>query len=276
MSPCAPVLRVLLVATLPLVAQPVAMVADCQPRVSFRKGPEVRLLDEITPGRVLVLERGARLVLLHMRTGDELRFVGPGQVSFDPQGNLKGAKPEATRRLPSLQGAPRVRLQGLIPAATLMRGDLDSTDLEVVPVGPAVLTERPTFHWRAVEGVTAYRFKLYDGQGNLRLEREVTEPRLALGTPDALQEGERYTWVLEAKAAGMAPLVGSGRIRLLEKELRVHVERVRPAANAPFSERLVYAALLDELRLHDEAQRLWKDMAAERPDSPSLKRLADR
>lgn len=255
---------------------PVAMVADCQPKVVFLPGREVKLLDEVLPGKALRLDKGARLVLLHMKTGEELRFEGPAQVRFDAQGNLKGDAPRATRRLPSLQGSPKLKLQGLMPAATLMRGDSDTADLDVHPLGPALLTSTPTFTWQAQGGTTQYVFRLYDHQGKLRFERTLDAPTLTLGTAEALAEGERYTWVVEARGAGVAPVVSSGRVRLLEPGLRDHLARVRPKEGAPFSERVAYAALLEELRVRDEAREYWKAMAAERPESGSLKMLADR
>jgi hypothetical protein len=57
--------------------------------------------------------------------------------------------------------------------------------------------------------------------------------------------------------------------------LRAQAEVLRPAAAAPLSTRVAYAAWLDQMELKDEARKYWKAAAAERPDDPRLKSLAE-
>lgn len=57
--------------------------------------------------------------------------------------------------------------------------------------------------------------------------------------------------------------------------LRAQAEALRPAAGAPFSERVAYAAWLEQQQLGDEARAWWKKLAAERPDSAQLRALAN-
>jgi hypothetical protein len=53
-------------------------------------------------------------------------------------------------------------------------------------------------------------------------------------------------------------------------ELRARVDRARPRADASFGDRLLYALLLDELGVREEAGQLWTQLARERPADSDL------
>jgi hypothetical protein len=55
--------------------------------------------------------------------------------------------------------------------------------------------------------------------------------------------------------------------------VRAEAEALRPAASAPLSTRIAYAAWLDQMELKDEARKYWRAAAAERPDDARLKAL---
>jgi hypothetical protein len=49
---------------------------------------------------------------------------------------------------------------------------------------------------------------------------------------------------------------------------------LRPRKDAQLSERVAFAAWLEQLELKEEARKYWKDLAAERPEDARLKSLA--
>lgn len=71
--------------------------------------------------------------------------------------------------------------------------------------------------------------------------------------------------------AGLAP-------REVEREpsLDEELEKLRPKADAPFSERVVFAKLVEHYGRPAQARSLWKALAHERPDDPTLQALAAR
>ena len=52
--------------------------------------------------------------------------------------------------------------------------------------------------------------------------------------------------------------------------------KLKPGANAGFSDWMLYAVALEELKQTPEAREVWKKLAAERPDEPRLRQFAER
>lgn len=75
------------------------------------------------------------------------------------------------------------------------------------------------------------------------------------------------------RPGGVTPATFVMRNRI-SPELRAHIEALRPAAGAPVSERVAFAAWLEQMQLKDEARDYWRALAAERPDSAELKALS--
>jgi len=71
-------------------------------------------------------------------------------------------------------------------------------------------------------------------------------------------------------ATGGKTIEGWTEFGIATSDLRARVERARPPANAAFGDRVLYALLLEELGVREEALRLWQALAAERPSDPDL------
>lgn len=52
-------------------------------------------------------------------------------------------------------------------------------------------------------------------------------------------------------------------------------EKLRPADNAPFGDWVVYAMGLEQIGLTGEAKGVWRKLAAQRPNDPKLRQLAE-
>lgn len=95
----------------------------------------------------------------------------------------------------------------------------------------------------------------------------VTDGAPAQATPAAPEKR------IDVKPGGVTPATFAMR-GTRSAELNARIAELRPAANAPFSERVAFAAWLEQLQLKDEARVYWKALAAERPDSATLRALA--
>jgi len=52
-------------------------------------------------------------------------------------------------------------------------------------------------------------------------------------------------------------------------------EKLRPADNAPFGDWVMYAMGLEQIGLTGEAKTVWRKLAAQRPNDPKLRQLAE-
>jgi hypothetical protein len=68
--------------------------------------------------------------------------------------------------------------------------------------------------------------------------------------------------------------IGTARFRTLPAAALQDAQKRRPAEKAEFSDRLMYALLLQEMGAVQEAQEAWAKLAQERSDLPELANLA--
>lgn len=272
--PCLPLL--IPAACLSLSAQGIVMVVDLRGPVTLEGPKSLKLLDELGSGATILMGANSHLTLLNLKTGEELVFQGPCKLKLDAQGRVAGKPPQRTRRLPAFQGQTRLNVRGMVQAATVLRGDGESTDLQVLPCGPVVTEALPGIRWKDCGPGSRYRFKLFNARGDLHAEYEGTATSFSLLEPRGLKEGERYTWILEAHPSNEAPVAQSGRLRLLSSGQKAMLDKARPGPEASFADRVIFAALLEELRIKDEARSLWQALSRERPEDERLRVMAAR
>ena len=83
-----------------------------------------------------------------------------------------------------------------------------------------------------------------------------------------------YTWEVSTHAADGRRYISAGDFSIATQAVRVQAQSLRPAAGAPVSERVAYAAWLEQMELKDEARKYWRALATERPEDVRLKALA--
>lgn len=112
-----------------------------------------------------------------------------------------------------------------------------------------------------------YRFK-----GPATISFAAKGPNVLKGAPAERVEAEpKRMATLQPGAVAPATYVMRQKI---SAEQRAKIEAARPAADAPFSKRVAFAAWLQQLGLKDEARDYWKKLAEERPESEQLKKLS--
>ncbi len=260
----------------PAWAESIALVTDVSGRVTGQ-GP-VTILSEIAADTRVQLESGARLVVIYFRSGDEYTFTGPAQIQFrttEPQ-VLSGAKPQK-RASPLRKGGKDVTIKpvSVTQAAYVMRSGRPTARIKLLTLsGTKTLDASPEFRWQEIEPGAKYRFELTDDTGRSVYESDVTGSALKLPLPVRLREGVPYTWELSARLADGRRYVSAGDFSIVTPQLRAEADALRPAAGAPVSERVAFAAWLEQMELKDEARKYWRVLAAERPEDAKLKALA--
>jgi hypothetical protein len=260
----------------------VAMVTDLQGKatmVADGRAREVTILAELEAGTQVQLAAGATLVALYLDAGDEYVFKGPAAVVF------RAAQPDVTsgakpvKRSPSLgKGGSGVRIKpvGVAQGAMVMRGFLTSARIQLMNLHKTrTLETQPEFHWQELQPGVKYHIEITDDTGRTVHETQVEASSFKLPAAVALKEGVPYTWEVSARLPDGRKYSSSADFAIAPAELRAQVEALRPAASAPLSSRIAFAAWLDEKELKDEARKYWKSAAGERPDDPRLKALAE-
>jgi len=266
---------ILVLGAAPAVAQSVAMVTDVSGRVTGAGA--VTILTEIAVDASLRLDAGSRLVAIYLKSGDEYTFTGPAQVQFravEPR-VIQGARAQKKASPLGKGGNVTIKPMGVAQAAYVMRSGRTTARIKLLTLsGTKSLESSPEFRWQELEAGVAYRFELTDDTGKSLHVATVTGSGFRLPSSVQLREGVGYTWEVSARTPEKRRYVSAGDFSLASADLRTQAESLRPADGAPVSERVAYAAWLENAELRDEARRYWRALAKERPEDEKLKALA--
>jgi len=255
-------------------AQSVAMATDVAGQVTSG-GKSVSILSEIAADARVELSPGARLVAVYLQGGDEFAFSGPARIQFrspEPQ-VLSGAKPQ--KRASPLGKGVAVKPVNVTQAAFVMRSGRPAERIKLFTLsGTRTLEATPEFRWQEIEPGAQYRFELTDETGKSLLETTAQGESLSLPASVQLREGVQYMWELSARLSDGRRYVSTGDFSVAPVDLRSQAESMRPPTGAPVSQRVAYAAWLEQMELRDEARKYWRALAAERPDDERLRALA--
>lgn len=261
-------------------AQAVAVVTDVKGAVAFASGGKpVALLSELATGADIQLDKGATLSFVYLQSGTEFQLRGPARITLGATGPQSVAGASAILRS-SVVAAETARLQTtngrVVLGGMVMRGPgLDRFKL-LEPTGK-VLGVRPTFAWTLPPGNARVQFELRDeGSDKQLLSTTVSGSQLVLDDSVQLQAGVNYVWSLTLEVPGANSLVRSSYFSLSSPQERERMEALRPGPQAPFSDRLIYASLLEQGRFLSDSRKLWQQLADERPDLPELRSLANK
>ncbi len=260
----------------------VAMVTDLQGKASMAgegRTRDVTILAELEAGVQVQLAAGATLVALYLDAGDEYVFKGPASIVFksaQPE-VTSGAKPE--KRSPSLgKGGKDIRIKqvGMAQGAMVMRGFRSGARIQLLNLHKTrTLETQPEFRWLELQPGVKYQIEITDDTGRAVHEAQVDRASFKLPASVPLKEGVPYTWEVSARLPDGRKYTSSADFAVAPADLRAQAEALRPAASAPLSSRIAYAAWLDQVELKDEARKYWRAAASERSDDPRLKALAD-
>ncbi len=262
-------------------AQPVAMVTDIvggNSVTGMGESTELSLLAELAPGGGIDLAAGSRLVIVYYESGNEYVFAGPASIRIGAEAPevLSGNSPEERQVLLASGGAEIIiQPAGMVQASMVLRGSDPNIDIRLDNlVDTKTLERRPVFRWRPMPGSATYHFELIDDSGESLVEADVAATEFLLPEAVTLEVGVTYTWEVTARTPDGVLHGGWGDFVLATDAERALVEELRPPDDAPFSRRVMFAMVLQQMELLDEALVHWKGLLAERGDDPKLRQLA--
>jgi hypothetical protein len=251
--------------------QGVAMVADLHGAVT-RSGRPLDLLMEIPDGTELVLGDGAAITLLALADGTETVVTGPGTAIVGATAVSPAGGATATSSKPRV-AALSLRPDDYQQAAVVMRGAAQATVSGLSPDGGVVLGP-PVLAWSGADGdpgAAPCTVVVDDATGERVHEASVEGPSLALPADLPVAAGETLRWALSCPGLDRR----DASFTLAEAGLAARFLSLRPAADAPFAERVAYARALAAAGLEHDSQAAFHHLAIERPASLHLRILAN-
>lgn len=272
-------LSALLVFSLSAKAQSeLGMVLDVQGTVTAAdagKSAKVEMLTYLKPNMDLELPAGSSLTVTWYATSKEMKFGGPAKLKVTRekiqvvQGSGANERSLAEDRLAS----GRKGMPGRLAQATIMMRSVKAPAQESIspPKGAKVSSVTPRISWKGADD-RSYRLVVLDGRGKTVME-QVVKGNAAEVPAHKLAWGEGYKWRASFEPGAVT---AEGDFSVIERGDAERLAKIRPAANATFSDWVLYAMALEDLQLAGEARPIWKKLAAERPEQPKLKQFAER
>ena len=255
-------------------AQGVAFITDLKGDVTIEGNQRPLVLAELTRGQKLTLGADGRAAIMYIATGKEYALKGPGEYLVKDTEVTNAAGAAAAARTTEWRASSAVLAQvaqtsnASVRMRSLAKPRVEPGPVLVYPTQGNVSTLQPTFRWNSMDARTPGEITLnVDGQDKPVHRAKTTGA--AYKMPARLKPATDYQW----KVSVGSEELGTGRFRTLPADAIRTIDARRPAARAEFSDRLMFALLLQEMGATQEARELWSSLSQERADLPELSAL---
>lgn len=262
----------------------VAMVTDVKGAATItEKGnhEKLALLAYLMPDSEIQIEGGARVVITYFSKPQEFVFTGPAKVQINADGPkvLTGGAAE-TRKLGQEKASvakkfSAMQREKLSQATFEMRGVKAGVRL-LGPVETAVLGTTPEFVWFGPQSAAEYHFTLTGENGRAIQDAKTSQSVWRLPKAAPLTRGKSYQWKAETTLPSGETLSAAGKFTVMDEEKARKMIDARPKPGAEFSERVLYAAMMETEGLKYEAMMEWQALLAERPNDLTLQERSNR
>jgi hypothetical protein len=255
-----------------LAAEGVAFIANLKGEVALDGAGRPALMAELPRGQKIVLGKDASLSVMFIQSGKEFALKGPGRfvVNSSDISASNGAPPAARQTewrtnsqvlvQVSQSSSASIRMRRIVPAKA------DDKAALVYPTHGKISTLQPTFRWNTGGAASPFEFTIVYAadRGSPLNKAKVAGDSYRL--PVTLKPDTEYAWRVTATDTE----IGSGVFRTLPRDALRQAEKRKPHDKAEFSDRLMYALMLQEMGATQDAQEVWSTLAQERTDLPEL------
>lgn len=258
-----------------LAAGAVAFVTDLSGEVSVDGGSRPLLMGELAKGQRLAVRGGGALSVMYVQSGREFVLKGPGDFTVGEREIVaaSGTAPAARETPWRASGEVLVKVAQTQSASIRMRSLAPAKAAEPAvlefPVRGAVSSLQPVLRWSAdAKSPAEVVVAVAGAEGKPVLKTRATGNTMKVSS--RLKPDTEYVWSVSADGIEL----GKAAFRTLPAAAIDRADKRRPADKAEFSDRVLYALLLQELGASQEAAELWARLAKERSDLPEIAALA--
>lgn len=257
-------------------ADAIAFITNLKGEVSVDGAQRPMLMSELAKGQKIVVGKDAQLSVMYIQSGKEYLLKGPADYAVGEREITAGTgMPPAARETAwransqvlvkvAQTSSASIRMRSLAPAKAQPKAALE------FPTQGAVATLQPTLRWGAVDDKAPAEVVLaVAGKEDKPVAKaKVTGTTYRVATK--LRPDTEYAWSVSVGGQEL----GKARFKTLPAAVIQDAEKRRPSDKAEFSDRLMYALLLQEIGAAEEAREAWAKLAQERSDLPELAGLA--
>lgn len=257
-------------------ADGVAFITNMKGEIAVDGSPRPLLMSELAKGQKIVVGRESQLSVMFIQSGKEYFLKGPGEYTVGEREVTAGHGMPPTTRETAWRASNQVLVKvSQTSSASIRMRSLGTKKAEekprlVYPTQGAISSLQPTFRWALADPKVATEITLV-AVG--KEDKPICKGKSSAGSyksPVKLQPDTEYAWTIAAAGAD----IGTGTFRTLPADAIEQVEKRKPSDRADFSDRLLYALLLQDLGAIQEAREAWGKLAEERTDLPELSALA--
>lgn len=271
-------LFLILLPHLAIAAEPVAMVTDVKGAARLKqntKSTPLAILTYLAPGAEIELDTGAHVVLTYFVQSTEFTFKGPARIAIQA-GDAKAISGVGEqRKLDNEKSGPVkkfIQNGKMTQAAFAMRSLPTIKPALQSPLDGKITSANPTFRWKALDDAARYQLVLTDEHGVVLHEEFVETNSWQLPSPSVLRHGSPYYWkVVAFMKSGESYSSEKRSFTIADEDAIKRIETRRPAVEASFSDRVMYAVYLETEGFREAAYDVWQELGKERPDDATLR-----
>ena len=247
-------------AAAPVATEPVALVTELAGTGSVAQKPQdgaLEQLQELWPGAIVSLARGARAVVVHTPTGSVYELAGPGRFRVQASGvdALEGAK-LAKRELPPAIRSFKLKPLSTMQASIVMRG-APTVRLEG-PDGGVLSGEE--LNYRVRGALEPQSVELIEAEGATRSTINDSGTAFNPARVATVQPGKQYRVLVRGTDSRGRATELSARFWLIDTAAAARLTAARPGVDATLTELIVYAMALESAGATASARAAWQQV----------------
>jgi hypothetical protein len=253
-------------------ADGIAFISDMKGEIAVDGNPRPMLLSELAKGQRVTVGKDSQASVMYITTGKEYVLKGPADYLVKDT-EIAGSIMPPVARSTEWRANTRVLSHVAQTSAASVRmrsvaAPKADNAVKAFPAEGAVATLQPVFRWKEEAKPAEFTLLVVGQDKPVHIARSVNGATYKV--PAKLRPETEYAWT--AVAAGNE--IGAGKFRTLSAEALTRLDKRRPSERAEFSDRLMFALLLQEMGATQEAREAWAKLSQERADLPELSALA--